>query len=264
LTESVSFDRAAGYYDETRSLPDSLMEQLVSRLVVELPREGLCLEIGVGTGRIALPLEARGVNVTGVDISLEMLRKLRAKSAAAPVAIADATRLPFRDGTFASAIASHVLHLIPAWRNAVDELLRVVRPGGVVLASRAADSSAEWQGAVRRRFFDEAGNPPWPPGIDTIAQLDEEMRRRGLSVRSIEDVRSESTSSIAKLVVALEKGIWSACWSIDEVTRKRAADATREWARRELGDLDAPRPTRHSSDWRAYALSPLQTRPDGA
>ena len=53
MTESISFDRAAGYYDDTRSLPDAEMEVLVSRLVAEIPRDGTCLEIGIGTGRIA-------------------------------------------------------------------------------------------------------------------------------------------------------------------------------------------------------------------
>lgn len=252
---SVSFDRAADYYDETRSLSGELMDVLVSRLLAELPRGGPCLEIGVGTGRIALPLTRHGVRVVGVDISAEMLRKLTAKAGATvPLAIADATRLPFAAKAFSSAIASHVLHLIPRWRSAVDELVRVVVPGGVVLASRSADARAEWNRRVRRRFFAEAGDPPWPPGIHGIEDLDREMDARGATVRKVEDVRSEGTSTITALLAALEKGIWSACWSLDDETRRRAAAATRAWAEAELGDLDAPRPTWHSSDWRAYVL----------
>lgn len=251
---SISFDRAAGYYDQTRSLPDALMDQLVSRLVEALPREGTCLEIGIGTGRIALPLIQSGIRVVGVDISAEMLRRLREKAGDVPVAIADATRLPFADRTFHSAIASHVLHLIPAWKAAVDELARVVVPGGIVLASRSGDTGADWHRAVRRRFFDEAGNPPWPPGIDRIAQLDDEMRARGAAVRKIDDVRTEGTATISELIDLLEKGIWSACWSLDDETRRRAAAATRAWARQNFDDLDAPRPTQESSDWRRYVL----------
>lgn len=253
---SVSFDRAAGYYDETRSLPDDLMVQLVGRLLAELPRDGMCLEIGIGTGRIALPLIQHGVRVVGVDISSEMLGKLidKAGASAPGVAIADATRLPFRANTFSSAIASHVLHLIPEWRLAVDELLRVVVSGGVILASRSADHRAEWSRRVRRHFFAEAGNPPWPPGIDTIEDLDREMEERRVAVRKIEDVRRENVSTISWLLAALEKGIWSACWSIDAETRRRAAAATREWAKHELGDLDEPRATSHRSDWRAYVV----------
>ena len=253
---SLSFDRAAAYYDETRSLPDYAMQLLIARLVAELPREGLCLEIGIGTGRIALPLAAHGVRVVGVDISMEMLRKLIAKAGrnGPPVAIADAIHLPFRDSTFESAVAAHVLHLIPIWRSAVDELTRVVVPGGVLLASKGSEVRVEWQARVRRRFFIEAGDPPWPPGLDSMENLDEHMRTRGATTGKVEDVRHEGAATISGLIAALEKGIYAACWSIDDESRSRAAAATREWARREYADLDASRPAAHSSDWRAYRL----------
>lgn len=254
MSGSISFDRAADYYDQTRGLPADLMDRLMPMVAAELP-DGRCLEIGIGTGRIALPLMRRGVDVVGVDISIEMLRRLLAKSSAPKVVLGDATRLPFGDRTFASAIASHVLHLVPGWRTALDEIVRVVRPGGVLLASRSADTTAGWNRAVRRRFFAEAGNPPWPPGIDRIEALDEEMRSRGASVRALEDVRNEEMISIAGLIALLEKGIWAACWAMDEDTRRRAAAATRDWARTELGDLDEKRLTRHDSDWRAYRLA---------
>jgi ubiquinone/menaquinone biosynthesis C-methylase UbiE len=255
LTESVSFDRAANYYDQTRSLPDELMDVLVSRLLAEIPREGLCLEIGIGTGRIAVPLMGRGVRVVGVDISMEMLHRLQAKRRDAKIALADATRLPFRDATFGSAIASHVLHLVPDWRRALDELVRVVGPGGVLLISRGADPAHEWNLAVRRRFFTEAGDPPWLPGMRRMDEADAEMRLRGAEVRVLEDVWNESTMSIEDLLAAMEQGIWAACWAIDDDTRRKAAAATREWARGQFGDLEAPRPHRQHSDWRAYRLA---------
>ncbi|HET9780703.1 MAG TPA: class I SAM-dependent methyltransferase [Candidatus Dormibacteraeota bacterium] len=257
MSASISFDRAADYYDQTRGLPDHLMAQLVAALVAELPRRGRCLEIGIGTGRIALPLMEHGVDVVGVDISVEMLRRLRAKSGGREmrIAIADATRLPFADRTFTSAIASHVLHLIPEWKVALEELERVVEPGGVLLASRSANAHAEWQRAVRRHFFDAAGNPEWPPGMSRIDDLDAEMRRRGAEVRVVRDIHNEELVSISELLAALEMGIWSACWAVDEETRRRAARETREWATKEFGDLDAKRPTRHESDWRAYRLA---------
>jgi len=256
LSGSVSFDRAADYYDQTRAFPDDVMAGLIPMLMALLPTGERCLEVGVGTGRIALPVMAEGVRLIGVDISREMLRKLihKAGGAAPPLAIADATRLPFRGDTFGSAIAAHVLHLIPGWRSAVDELIRVVRPGGAVIASRGGSSRAEWQHAVRRRFFVEAGNPAWPPGMDRIEELDSEMTARGAIVRELPELRTDDASSINELLSALETGIWSACWTMDTATRMRAAATTREWAQNELGDLDLARPTSYSSTWRAYVL----------
>src|SRR3989441_13047185 len=48
-------------------------------LLVELAGSGRALELGVGTGRIALPLAQRGVQVHGIDLSAAMVAKLRAK-----------------------------------------------------------------------------------------------------------------------------------------------------------------------------------------
>jgi ubiquinone/menaquinone biosynthesis C-methylase UbiE len=99
---SVAFDRAAGYYDESRGLDPAVEELVANRVEEAAGRAGRLLEVGVGTGRIALPLHRRGRRVVGVDLSLPMLERYRAKAAAAglpppPLLRADATRLPFRD-----------------------------------------------------------------------------------------------------------------------------------------------------------------------
>jgi hypothetical protein len=74
--ESVNFDRAAEYYDVTRALPDEAMAKLLGVLAPELAARQPCLEIGVGTGRIALPLHGQGIAMAGADIAEAMLRRL--------------------------------------------------------------------------------------------------------------------------------------------------------------------------------------------
>ena len=227
-------------------------------LRAEIPDDGPCLEIGVGTGRIALPLASEGVRIIGVDISREMLRRLvlNMDDATSPVAVAvaDATRLPFPDHTFASAIASHVFHLIPDWTGAIAELVRVVRPAGVVLASRGRRSDTGWAHQVSERFFVEAGNPAWPPGASTIELVDQHMHSLGVGVRELPELSVPGLGSINELLANLEAGYWSACWKLDEPSRIRAAQAVRKWAGADLGDLDAARPTRESSVWRTYTM----------
>lgn len=232
------------------------MTQLIPLLLAEIPREGRCLEIGVGTGRIALPLAREGVSLVGIDISSEMLHRLmiNAGSSHPPIAIGDATRLPFGDHLFASAIASHVFHLVPDWKIAVDELFRVLRPDGIILASRGGRSVDGWERKVSRHFFIQAGDPPWPPGIDRIEELDEYMRSRGAAIRALPIPSREGASSISALLADLEAGYWSGCWSLDEPARRRAAAVTREWARDEIGDLDEMRPSAESTVWHAYEL----------
>ena len=96
------------------------------------------LELGVGTGRIALPFIRGGYDYTGVDISRAMMDRLAAKIAADPSAAgyrydlreADVAALPFADGSFDVAITVHVLHLVADWQAVVREARRVPGEAG--------------------------------------------------------------------------------------------------------------------------------------
>lgn len=239
------------------------MTRVVTALLAELPRDGRCLEIGIGTGRIALPLVQNGVHVVGVDISREMLGRLVANAAGSPPPIvqADATRLPFRDATFAAAIAVHVMHLIPPWRQAVAELVRVLRPDGIMVVTgrygamrKAGAPDDRWDQRLLRRFFQEAGDPPWPPGLDGLQQLDDHMRPLGAEVTELPGLQIDVPSTINEVLDHLQAGYSSACWSLDEETRLHAATRAREWARGELGDPDEARTAREGVLWHVYRL----------
>ena len=79
MAESLSFDRVASIYDATRKLPTDVSGEITKALLDGIEAAGAerVLEIGVGTGRIARPLIAAGVPLTGVDISSEMMGRLR-------------------------------------------------------------------------------------------------------------------------------------------------------------------------------------------
>lgn len=142
----LSFDPVADVYDATRGLPPSLMDRVANVLVDVLGRDGLVLEAGVGTGRFAAPLRARGVRVVGVDIAPRMVARARAKGCG-DLFLATATRLPFRDRVFHACLTVHMLHLVPAWRDLLREIARVTRARVVTLletvTSRAVDGDEE-------------------------------------------------------------------------------------------------------------------------
>lgn len=119
----ISFDRAAEVYDATRGLPPALMAASVDALARVLVG-GRVLEVGVGTGRFALPLRERGIRVVGLDISEKMIRRAREKGAP-DLLLGSATQIPFRHGAFPSTIAIHLLHLIEEWPTALREIARV-------------------------------------------------------------------------------------------------------------------------------------------
>jgi SAM-dependent methyltransferase len=73
-------ERVAARYDESAEVKSDAGEvEAVVDLLAELAGNGRALELGIGTGRIALPLARRGVRVHGIDLSKAMVARLRAK-----------------------------------------------------------------------------------------------------------------------------------------------------------------------------------------
>jgi SAM-dependent methyltransferase len=135
---SVNFDRAAGYYDATRGLPPEVADRVAARIEAAARPGARFLEVGVGTGRIALPLQRRGCWVAGIDLSAAMMGAYRDKAAAAGLPAprllrGDVTRLPLTDASVDAVVEVHVLHLVPDWRRALGEIRRVLAPGGMVV-----------------------------------------------------------------------------------------------------------------------------------
>src|SRR4029077_7811740 len=92
-------DRIAGVYDIL--YPPGPDAEDAAELLATLAGGGRALELGIGTGRVALPLSARGVDVQGIDVSEAMAAELRAKPGGdrIPVTIGDFTSVP-AEGTF--------------------------------------------------------------------------------------------------------------------------------------------------------------------
>ncbi len=124
---SISFDRAAGFYDETRG-GEQRGKLCAEALEPRFASSGLTLEIGVGTGLVAAPLQAGGRRVVGIDISVQMLQRARNRNLT--VARADGVALPFASGSVDDAYSVWVLHLVADPAAVLREVIRVLRPGG--------------------------------------------------------------------------------------------------------------------------------------
>ena len=107
-------------------------------LLVELARGGRALELGIGTGRVALPLAERGVEVRGIDLSQAMVAKLREKPGGDRIAVEIGDFASTRvDGTFTLAylVFNTINNLtaqdeqVACFRNAAAHL----EPGGCFL-----------------------------------------------------------------------------------------------------------------------------------
>jgi ubiquinone/menaquinone biosynthesis C-methylase UbiE len=122
----ISFDSAAEIYDETRGPPRLVMEQLIETLAGELHQYKTVLDVGVGTGRFAKPLQDSGLDLVGVDIAKKMISKAVEKGVD-NLLRGDACFLPFKDNSFDVAVCIHLLHLISEWKTALQEICRVTQ-----------------------------------------------------------------------------------------------------------------------------------------
>ncbi len=99
---------------------------------------GHALDVGVGTG-LELPMFDRRTRLTGIDLSEPMLRRaqwrVRAKALGnvEGLMVMDAARLAFPDAHFDAAVAPYVLTVVPEPHASLDELARVVKPGGEII-----------------------------------------------------------------------------------------------------------------------------------
>ena len=123
------------------------------------------LDVGCGTGSLTftLPQTANVREVAAIDFSPVFVEEAKRLNTDPRIHIqqGDATALPFSDGYFDRALALLVLHFVPEADRAVDEMRRVVRPGGVVAA-------AVWDHL--------GGMPVMRMMLDTLAVLDENAR----------------------------------------------------------------------------------------
>src|SRR5205814_784551 len=95
----------------------------------------------------------------------------------------DATVAPFRSDTFGGAYLRWVLHLVPAWQTLLEEMIRVVRPGGVFLALVGYYEGPRAE--IQERFGRIVGYESRPVGLDwgSVEELDRAMAALGAHLR---------------------------------------------------------------------------------
>lgn len=202
---------AAGYDDSSGEQFDPDVIATTVEVLAELAGDGAALELAVGTGRVALPLAARGVRVSGIELSTAMAERLRAKDTEGRVSVTIGDMATTRvEGSFrlvylvfntignlvtqdeqVACFANAAAHLEPGGHFVIEVVvpdLRRLPPGedarvfsharGYVGYDRYTDLVA--QQAVSHHFFaDESGGREhrtpfryvWPSELDLMARL---------------------------------------------------------------------------------------------
>lgn len=230
-------DRIAERYDETAAdmFDPSVVEPVVD-LLADLAFDGTALELGIGTGRIALPLMQRGIGVRGIDLSEAMVARLRAKPGAEKISVTIgdfATTTVTGQFSVAYLVFNTIMNLttqdeqVACFQNVAKHLkpggcfvievgipdLQRLPPGETVRAFTVTDAKLGFdeydiasQGLVSHHYWVVDGkletfSPPfryvWPAELDLMARL------AGMSLRERwggwrrEPFTSESTSHVS-------------------------------------------------------------------
>lgn len=145
-----AYRRWAGVYDSIFGGVSSAGRRRAVALVNRLPGRDV-LEVGVGTG-LALPHYLPDKRITGIDLSVEMLKRARKRVGALGLTNIqslrelDAEATDFSDAAFDIAVAMFVASVVPNPRKLLSEMRRVVRPGGHILFVNhfAAEQGPRW------------------------------------------------------------------------------------------------------------------------
>ena len=131
------FSTIADRYDLITAVLSYGQDARWKRKLVELAdvRKGEhALDLACGTGDIAFAVAARGAVTVGLDITFRMLQLARAKSTAASFLAGDMASLPFRSASFELVTTGYGLRNVPDLDTAIDEIARVLKPGGRLLS----------------------------------------------------------------------------------------------------------------------------------
>lgn len=129
------------------------------------------LEVGVGTG-ISLPLYPRNVRITGIDVSLEMLEKARARVQRAKLSNVeallemDAEAMAFPDASFDKVVAMYVVSVVPRPEKLLEELHRVCRPDGDIFIVNHFQSENPIVGRLERALAGFSSQIGFNPDLD--------------------------------------------------------------------------------------------------
>jgi len=219
---TISFDKVADIYDKTRGFPEHTMEKIVEVLQEELKDQNRILDVGVGTGRFARPLQEIGFEVVGIDISEKMLGKAYERNIQ-NLLLGDACTLPFKDSSFDATITVHILHLIKDWKSALREITRATRGSLLTIVREREDYHATPTGAYKE-IVEKLGYSYEHPGLGEWRLSELVKPKKKAFIISYDSNVNESISS-------LNNRVFSYQWKVpDEMHEKAMTELTRQFA----------------------------------
>ena len=176
------WDRNAGRYDRFMRKDRAAYEEIYE-LIRPIVRHKTVLELATGTGLIAKHIVNAAAHIEATDASPEMIAEAKRDNHSAKLhfSVQDMFRLPYADKSFDVVIVSNALHIVPQPEKALQEIKRVLKYDGTLIAPTFTHAGNSFSGKVRAFFMRMAGFPlhsKW-----TSAEYLRFLRQNGWAVR---------------------------------------------------------------------------------
>ena len=154
------WDRNAGRYDRFMRKERAAYEEMYE-LIRPIVRHKTVLELAAGTGLIAKNIVNAAAHIEATDASPEMIAEAKRNNRSAKLhfSVQDMFRLPYANQSFDVVIVSNALHIVPQPEKALQEIKRVLKDDGTLIAPTFTHAGNSFSGKVRAFFMKLAGFP---------------------------------------------------------------------------------------------------------
>ena len=154
------WDRNAGRYDRFMRKDRAAYEEMYA-LLRPVVKEKTVLELATGTGLIAKHIVNAAAHIEATDASPEMIAEAKRdnRSAKLHFSVQDMFRLPYANQSFDVVIVSNALHIVPQPEKALQEIKRVLKDDGVLIAPNFTHAGNSFFGKVKAFFMKLADFP---------------------------------------------------------------------------------------------------------
>ena len=154
------WDRTAGRYDRFMRKDGAAYEKMYALLRPVVTAKTV-LELATGTGLIAKHIVNAAAHIEATDASPEMIAEAKRdnRSAKLHFSVQDMFRLPYADKSFDVVIVSNALHIVPQPEKALQEIKRVLKDDGTLIAPTFTHAGNSFRGKVKAFFMRLAGFP---------------------------------------------------------------------------------------------------------
>ena len=154
------WDKNAGRYDRFMRKDRAAYDEMYE-LIRPVVRHKTVLELAAGTGLIAKHIVNAAAHIEATDASAEMIAEAKwdNRSTKLYFSVQDMFRLPYAEESFDVVIVSNALHIVPQPEKALQEIKRVLKDDGVLIAPTFTHAGNSFSGMVKAFFMKLAGFP---------------------------------------------------------------------------------------------------------